>query len=83
MWITWHQHSDLVFDNVQCPVERIRQAIWDTLQNYGRIEWKSTPSDVEKAPDVANQDVLNKSDSFRGVKGLIPTHSSLGKLNYR
>lgn len=32
---------------------------------------------LEKAPDVAYQDVLNGFDSTWGVKGLIETHSNL------
>jgi hypothetical protein len=44
---------------------------------YGRIEWKQMLRDLEKAPDVAYHDILNKFDLIWGVKGLIVTRSNL------
>lgn len=76
-WITWRQRNDLVFNDLQWPVEKTRQVMWDVLQDYGRIECKRTLSDLEDAPAVAYQDFLNKFDSTLGVKGLIMTHSNL------
>ena len=51
--------------------------IWDALQDFGGIEWKRALSDLEMAPDVAYQDILNKFDSSWGVKGLIVIWSNL------
>ena len=65
------------FNNMQWPVEKTRQVIWDALHDYGRIEWKHTLEDLEKAPDVAYQDVLNEFDETWGVKNLIVTWSNL------
>lgn len=65
-----------MFNTLQWHVEKTRQVIWDALQNYGRIEWKHTLSDLEKAPNVAYQDVLNEFDSTWGVKCLIVTQSN-------
>ena len=45
---------------MQWPIEKTRQVIWDSLQYYGRIEWKRTMRDLEKALDVAYHDVLKK-----------------------
>ena len=56
----------MVFNALQWPIEKTRQVIWDTLQDYGRIEWQRTLSDLEKAPDIAYQDVLNEFDSILG-----------------
>ena len=76
-WIIWRQQNDLVFNNLLCPIEKTRQIIWDPWQDYGRIGWKQTLKDLEEAPDVAYQDVLNELDSMWGVKNLIVTRSNL------
>ena len=74
-WIIWRQRNDLVFDDMQWPIEKTRKVIWDIMQDYGMIEWKRTLSDLEKTPDVAYQDVPNESDPTLGggVKGLMMT----------
>ena len=66
----------MVFNNMQWPIEKTRQVIWDALQGYGRIEWKRTCMDLEKTLDVAYQDILNKFDLTWGVKGLIMTQNN-------
>ena len=58
-------------------VGKTHQVIWDALQDYGRIELKQTLSDLEKALDVAYQDVLSEFDLTWGVKGLIMIRSNL------
>ena len=68
---------DLVFNNLQWPVEKTQQVAWDTLHDYGRIECKQTLEDLEKALDVAYQDILNEFDKTWGVKNVIVTHSNL------
>ena len=45
---------------MQRSIEKTCQVIWDALEEYGRIEWKWTLLDLEKVPDVAYQNVLNK-----------------------
>ena len=77
MWIIWRQRNDLVFNILQWHVEKTCQVIWDALQDYGRIEWKQTLLHLEKALDVAYQDVLKEFDLTWGVKGLIMTRSNL------
>jgi hypothetical protein len=67
----------MLFNTFQWPVEKTQQVIWNALQDYGRIEWKWTLLDLEKAPYVANQDVLNGFHLTWGVKGLIMTQSNL------
>lgn len=67
----------MVFNDVQWPIEKTHQAIWDVLQDYSRIEWKRTLLDLEKAPDVAYQDILEELDLIWGGKGLIVTRSNL------
>ena len=59
------------------PIEKTREAIWDALHDYGRIEWQWSLADLEKAPDVAYQDVLSEFDSTWKFKGLIMTRSKL------
>ena len=44
-WILWHQRNDLVFNAPQWQVEETHQAVWDTLLDYGRIEWKHIVTD--------------------------------------
>ena len=66
LWIIWSQHNDIVFNALQWPTEETHQVIWEALQGYSRIKWQRTLADLEKAPDVAYQDVLNKFDSTLG-----------------
>ena len=47
----------------------ISQAIWGAMQDYGRIKWKRAILDLEKALDVAYQDILNEFDSIWGGGG--------------
>lgn len=54
----------MVFNALQWLTEKTHEAIWDTLQEYGRIGWQQTLSDLEKAIDGAYQDVLNDFDSI-------------------
>ena len=77
LWILWRQQNDLVFDNVQWPIEKTRQIIWDALQDYGMIEWKRTLRDLEKALDAAYDDMLNEFQLIWRVKNLIVTRSNL------
>ena len=53
------------------PIEKTHQVIWDALSDYGRIEWQRTLLDLEKALDVAYQDVPNEFDSIWGSKVLL------------
>jgi hypothetical protein len=43
-----------LIDVFQWPVEKTHTVIWDALQDYGRIEWQQTLSDLEKALDFTN-----------------------------
>jgi hypothetical protein len=76
-WSIWHQRKDMISNALQWPIEKTHQLIWNALQDYGRTEWKWTLLDLDKAPDIAYQDVLNEFDSRWGVKGLIVTRSNL------
>jgi hypothetical protein len=42
----------MYFNNMQWPIEKTHQVTWNALHDYGRIEWKQTLRDLEKAPDV-------------------------------
>lgn len=66
----------MVFNTTKWPIEKMHQVIWDALQDYGRIKWQWTLSNLEKAPNVAYQDILDEFDSVRGVKVLIVTRSN-------
>lgn len=48
------------FYTLQWVVELTHQAVRDTLLDYGRIEGQQTLTDLEKALDIAHQDVLKK-----------------------
>jgi hypothetical protein len=63
----------MVFNALQGLIEEPPQVIWDALKYYGRIEWQQTLMDLEKAPDVAYKDVLNKFNSTWRVASI--THS--------
>ena len=66
------------FNNLQWPIEKTCQVIWDALHDYVRIEWKQTFMYLEKAPNVAYQDILYEFNlTGGGVKGLIVTRSNL------
>ena len=58
-------------------MEKIHQVIWESLPDYGRIEWKQTLKDLEEAPDVAYQVVLEEFNSVWCVEGVIVTRSKL------
>lgn len=62
---------------MQWPIKKTCQEILIALQDYSRIEWKRTLSDLDKASFVVYQDVLNEFDSTREVRGLIVTWSNL------
>ena len=70
-WIIWRRRNDLVFNDMRWPIEKTRQVIWDVLHDYGRVVWKQALSDLERALDVAYQDILNEFDSTWGVKVLL------------
>ena len=48
---------------------KTRQILWDSLQDYRRIEWKQTLRDVEKTPDMTYDDILNNLDLTWGGGG--------------
>ena len=52
----------MVFNDLQWPIKKTCQAIRYACMIYGRIKWKWTLLDLEKALDMANQDVLNEFD---------------------
>jgi len=56
----------MVFNNMQWSIEKIRQVIWDALQDCDRIKWKLTLMDLEEAPDVAFKNILKEFDSTWG-----------------
>ena len=53
------------------------QVVWDSLINYGRLNWQWTLYDLEKALGVAYRDVLNEFGLIWCAKGLIVTRSNL------
>ena len=36
----WRQQNHVVFNNMQWPIEKTRQVIWDALHDYDMIESK-------------------------------------------
>ena len=60
-----------MFNELQRTIEKTRQVVWDALKDYGRIEWKWTLPDLEKALDMAYQNVLYEFNSTLGSKVLL------------
>ena len=63
-------------------VEKTRQMIWDALLDYGRIERQRILNDLEKAPDVTYNDVMDEvivhnMDTVWCVKGPIASGRNL------
>lgn len=58
-------------------VEKILHIIWGVLLDYDKIEWQQTLKDLERAPDVAYDDVLKKFDLVWCVENLIACGSNL------
>ena len=55
--------------------------MWDSLLDYGRLEWQQTLVDLEgkrkeKTPNVAYENVLKESNNVWCVKGLNVTQSN-------
>jgi hypothetical protein len=57
--------------------KKMYPTVWDSLLDYGRLQWQQTLQDLQKAPNVAYQDVLKEFDSVWCIKGLIVTRSNL------
>ena len=49
------------------------------MDDYGRIEWKRTLTDLGKAPDLAYYDIPNTFSLIWEVKGLIVTWSNFSR----
>lgn len=64
-----------MFNAIQCMMEKTYQIVWDSLVDYGRLDWQQTLSNLEKALDVAYEDVFRGFDSIWCVKGLLVTKS--------
>ena len=47
--------------------------MWDSLLDYGRLEWQRTLTDLEKTLDVSYEEALKGFDNVWCVKGLIVT----------
>lgn len=58
-------------------MEKTHQVVWDSLIDYGSLEWQSTLQDSKKAMDIAYEDVLRKFDKVWCVKGFTITCSNL------
>ena len=48
-------------------MDKIYQVVWNSLIDYGRLEWQCTFKDLENAPDVVCKDVLWGCDKTLGV----------------
>ena len=59
------------------PVGKQHQVVWDSLINYGILEWQRTLRDLKKVLDDAYDDFLREFDKVWCVKGLIVTHTNL------
>ena len=55
-------------------MEKTHQVVCDALLDFGRIEWKMTLKDLEKAPDIDYNDVVKEFDAVWCVEGLSYCH---------
>ena len=67
----------MVFNALQWPLKKTHQVVWDSLLDYGRLEWQWTLMDLDIAPDVAYKDVREVSDNVWCAKDLIVTYSNI------
>ena len=45
-WIIWCQHNNLACNASQWPLEKTHLVVWDSLLDYGRLEWQRTLHDL-------------------------------------
>jgi len=50
LWSIWIEWNDLIFNLVKWWDARLRRIMWDSLLNYGRVEWKHTLAMIQKYP---------------------------------
>ncbi len=48
LWSIWIKWNDLIFNLVKWQDAKLRKVMWDSLLNYGRMEWKHTLVMVQK-----------------------------------
>ena len=54
----------LVLNAIQLPMKKNHQVVWDSLLDYGRLDWQHTLQDLNKTLDVAYEDVLRELTRF-------------------
>lgn len=50
-------------------MEKTHKVVWGSLLDYGRLEWQWTRMKLEKALDIAYEDVLKEFDYVWCVEG--------------
>ena len=58
-------------------MEKTHQVVWDSLLDFGRLEWQWTLMCLEKTPNFAYDDAFKEFDNVWCVKGLIVACSNL------
>ena len=58
-------------------MKKTHQVVWDSLLDNGRLEWQWTLRDLDIAPNVAYEDVLEVSDNVWCAQDLIVTYSNI------
>lgn len=73
-WLIWRRRNDLVCNTMSWHVEKVHQVVWDSITQYGRIEWQKILKDLEKGLHVNYNDILEIFEKVGGVfEGLIVT----------
>ena len=67
----------MVANALQWLVHKTHQVRWESLLDYGRLEWQQSLTDLQKAPNVAYENVLKIFDNIWCVKHLVVTRSNV------
>ena len=51
--------------------------MWDSMIDYGRLEWQCIMQDLDKFLNIVYEGVFREFDKVWDVNGLIVTHSNL------
>jgi hypothetical protein len=63
LWGIWISRNDVVFKHEVWNEPRIQQYIWDSLLDYGRLDWSKTKARLNSAPPEQKQNILSGFDS--------------------
>lgn len=48
LWSIWIKWNDLLFNSVKWQDAKLKRVMWDSLSDYGKMEWKHTLAMIQK-----------------------------------